>query len=138
MPVDFYVNGFGLEKSIPYKKLDVLIVEDELDICYLLSGILKRKNLTTSYVTSLSAAKNELNSTNPDILIVDNHLPDGYGVDFISSVKKTYPRIKIVMITAHDTPDDKNKAIKHGADYFIGKPFTSDAIIKTMDSLVQS
>jgi two-component system, OmpR family, response regulator len=121
-----------------YRHLEVLIVEDELDICYLLSGILKRRNLNTSYVTSLIAAKKELNTIKPDILFIDNHLPDGFGVDFISSVKKIYPLIKIVMITAHDSGDDKNKAFEEGADYFIGKPFSSNTIISTVDNLLEA
>ena len=127
-----------MNSNTEYKNLEVLIVEDELDICYLLSGILKRKNLKPSYVTSLVAAQKELDTIKPDILFIDNHLPDGLGIDFISSVKKTYPLIKIVMITAHDTGEDKNKALKHGADYFIGKPFTSHAIMETVDDLLEA
>lgn len=127
-----------MNDNIQYRNLDVLIVEDELDICYLLSGILKRRNLNTSYVTSLVAAEKQLNTINPNILFIDNHLPDGFGIDFISGIKVTHPLIKIVMITAHDTGDDKNKAIKHGADYFIGKPFTSSIIIETLDNLLQA
>ncbi|MEO6452543.1 MAG: response regulator [Ginsengibacter sp.] len=120
------------------KSLDVLIVEDEPDICYLLSSILKKRNLHTTYVTTLFAAQKELNIINPDILIIDNHLPDGFGVDFILHLKRTHPHTKIVMITAHDTLDDKSLALKHGVDYFIGKPFTGTAIIETVDILLQS
>jgi two-component system OmpR family response regulator len=127
-----------LNTSTQNKNLDVLIVEDELDICYLLTGILKRRNLNIFHVTTLVAAQKQLSTLNPDILIIDNHLPDGYGVDFISEVKQNYPLIKIVMITAYDTRDDKNKAIKQGADYFIGKPFTSNKIIETVDLLLKN
>lgn len=118
--------------------IEVLIIEDEEDICYLLSGILRRKNLQTSYVNSLFEAHTRLNEQRPDILFLDNHLPDGYGVDFISVVKKNHPLIKIIMITAHDTGDDKAKALNEGADYFIGKPFTSETISKTVDRLLQT
>ncbi len=118
------------------RQIDVLIIDDEVDICYLLSGILRKKNLNTSYVTSLFAAREVLMKQYPDILFIDNHLPDGYGVDFLSFIKRNYPNTKIIMITAHDTGDDKQKAITEGADYFIGKPFTRDTIIKTVDTLI--
>ena len=118
------------------KPIEVLIVEDEEDICYLLSGILRKKNLHTSYVTSLSAAKRTLSEQNPDILFIDNHLPDGFGMDFISTIKHDHPNTKIIMITAHNTSDDKEMALKQGADYFIGKPFSSDTIYKTVDTLL--
>ncbi len=96
------------------------------------------ETLNTSYVTTLDAAQKELNKVTPDILFIDNHLPDGYGVDFISGIKTTHPHMKIVMITAHDTRDDKNNALKQGADYFIGKPFTSNTIIQTLNVLLQA
>ncbi len=118
------------------KQIDVLIIEDEVDICYLLSGILRKKNLNTSYVTSLFAAAEILRKQYPDILFIDNHLPDGYGVDFLSLIKRERPNTKIIMITAHDTGDDKQKALKQGADYFIGKPFTRDTVIKVVDTLL--
>ena len=118
------------------KQIEVLIIEDEVDICYLLSGILRKKNLNTSFVTSLFAAEEILRNQYPDILFIDNHLPDGYGVDFLSLIKRDHPNTKIIMITAHDTGDDKQKALKQGADYFIGKPFTRDTIIKTVDRLL--
>ena len=123
--------------NIEHRTAEVLIIEDELDICYLLSGILKKRNLSTSYVTSLVAAEKKLSTINPDILFIDNHLPDGFGINFISTVKQNHPLTKIVMITAHDTGDDKNKAIAQGADYFIGKPFTSNIIIETVDNLLK-
>lgn len=119
-----------------FKQIEVLIIEDEEDICYLLSGILRKKNLNTSYVTSLFAAEEILRKQYPDILFIDNHLPDGYGVDFLSLIKRDHPNTKIIMITAHDTGDDKQKALKQGADYFIGKPFTRDTIIKAVDALL--
>ena len=126
------------EYNTEYKNLDVLIVEDELDICYLLSGMLKRRHLNTSYVTSLLDAEKELNTINPDILFIDNHLPDGFGVDFISVIKQAHPFTKIVMITAHNTNDDKTKALKQGVDYFIGKPFSSETITTTVDILLRT
>jgi two-component system, OmpR family, response regulator len=120
------------------KPVEVLIVEDEEDICYLLSGILRKKNLSTSYVTSLFAARKVLSKQNPDILFIDNHLPDGMGVDYIPKVKQEHPHTKIIMITAHNTSDDKAQAITQGADYFIGKPFSSETISKTVDILLEA
>src|ERR1700712_2913387 len=117
-------------------QIDVLIIEDEPDICYLLSGILKKKQLNTFHVNTLFDARTILNQRNPDILFLDNHLPDGYGVDFLPVIKKTHPNTKIIMITAHDTGDDREKAMLHGADYFIGKPFTTEIIITTVDNLL--
>lgn len=116
--------------------LKVLIIDDEADICYLLSTLLKQKNLDTDFVNNLSDATRALKLHTPEIIFLDNHLPDGQGVSFIEYIKKHYPKVKIVMITAHDTAADRSKALKEGADFFIGKPFTRDAIYKTVEQLL--
>lgn len=115
--------------------LKVLIIDDETDICYLLSTLLKQKNLDTAYVNTLSDATKALQKDHPEIVFIDNHLPDGLGMNYIGYIKSNYPEAKIVMITAHDTSADRNKALSVGADYFIGKPFTRDIIYKTVEEL---
>lgn len=115
-----------------------LIVDDEMDICFILSGIFKNRNLSTSYANSLAEAKVLLKKEAPFILFLDNHLPDGLGVQFIEYVKEHYPDTKVVMITAHDTPSDRHLALKNGADYFIGKPFSINTVHQTIDELMTS
>src|SRR5580692_9496091 len=92
----------------------VLIVDDELDICYLLSGLLKQRNFRTGFVNSLSDAVLALQNDTPSLLFLDNHLPDGFGLDFIPYVKKNYPDVKIAMITAHDGAAERNTAYRGG------------------------
>ena len=115
--------------------MKALIIDDESDICYLLSTLLKQKNLSATYVNSLSAATKALEVNAPEIVFLDNHLPDGLGMNYIQHIKLYHPETKIVMITAHDTPTDRNRALSVGADYFIGKPFTRDIIFKTVEQL---
>jgi two-component system OmpR family response regulator len=118
------------------KELKVLIVDDELDICYLLSGVMRQRNFRAGFVTSLSDASIALRNDTPALMFLDNRLPDGYGLDFIPYVKKNYPEIKIVVITAHDSLNDKNRAFSGGADLFISKPLNREIINKAIDQLV--
>ncbi len=113
----------------------VLIVDDELDICYLLSGMLKQRNLQTGFVNSLSDAVVALQTDAPSILFLDNHLPDGFGLDFIPFVKKNYPEIKIIMITAHDGATERKKAYDGGVDLFVAKPLNRKLINDAIDKL---
>ena len=116
--------------------LKALIIDDETDICYLLSRLLKKKNLETMFVNSLSDANKALRDDHPEIIFLDNHLPDGLGINYIPYIKKHYPDSKIIMITAHDSVDDRAKAFQNGADFFIGKPFTNDIIFKAVEAVV--
>jgi two-component system, OmpR family, response regulator len=117
-----------------------LIVDDEMDICFLLSSILKNKVFSTSYVNNLADAKKALNREYPNILFLDNYLPDGLGLDFIPYVKQNFPLTKIIVITAHDTADERKKAVSEGADFFVVKPFNTEQIgtivQKTLTSLM--
>jgi len=122
-------------RSVMYEKLKALIVDDEIDVCYLLSSILKYKNLQASYVNSISEAKRVLREDHHSIIFLDNHLPDGFGVNFIREIKKLDPGIKIIMITAQDTNNDKNEAYEQGVDQFIGKPFTRETIFRAIENL---
>ena len=121
---------------INYDVLKVLIIDDETDICYLLSNLLKQKNLEADYVNSLSEAAMALQKNTPEIIFLDNHLPDGLGMNFIEYIKLHHPTTKIIMITAHDTDADRKRAFKEGADYFIGKPFTREIIYKAVDQVM--
>ena len=122
-------------RSVMYEKLKALIVDDEIDVCYLLSSILKYKNLQASYVNSISEAKRVLREDHHSIIFLDNHLPDGFGINFIREIKKLDPGIKIIMITAQDTNNDKNEAYEQGVDQFIGKPFTRETIFRAIENL---
>jgi two-component system, OmpR family, response regulator len=116
-------------------KPKVLIIDDEVDICYLLKGILRFKNIDADYVTSISEAQKVLQQADPPLIFLDNHLSDGRGVDYIRQIKKEHPSAKVVMITAHDTAYDREKAYKEGVDFFIGKPFTREVIFQTIEKI---
>ncbi len=113
----------------------VLIVDDELDICYLLSSLLKQRNFVTGFVNTISDAVNALEANTPDILFLDNHLPDGFGLDFIPHIKQHYPEVKVIMITAHDGAVERKKAQDGGVDLFVAKPLNRKLINDAIDKL---
>jgi DNA-binding response OmpR family regulator len=76
-----------------------------------------------------------LQKNDPPVIFLDNHLSDGMGIDHIARIKKEHPASCIIMITAHDTSTDREIAYKEGVDFFIGKPFTRDMILKTIEKI---
>ena len=115
--------------------MKALIIDDEVDICYLLGGLLLKKNMQSNYANSIAEAKLALENSIPEIIFLDNHLPDGKGVDFAQHIKKNYPGARLVMITAFDTATDRKLAFSQGVDYFIAKPFTKEKIYQTLEHL---
>ena len=110
-----------------------LIVDDETDICYLLGNILKQRNIQTAFAGSLAEADKMLQS--PDnfyYVFLDNHLPDGLGINQIKRWKERFPFIHVIMITAHDSYEERKKASRDGADHFISKPFSKEGILNSI------
>ncbi|HEX6847064.1 MAG TPA: response regulator [Chitinophagaceae bacterium] len=112
----------------------ILVVEDEGEIGLLLNIILNEKNLELDYVNNLLAADEYLQKEEPSVIILDNKLPDGFGVDFISYIKKKYADIKIIMISGFASARDV--ALENGADMFFEKPFSKNELYKSIDKLV--
>jgi DNA-binding NtrC family response regulator len=118
----------------PAKTKKVLIIEDEGDMCLLLNIILTGKELELEHVKNLSEAEAYLQQEQPAVVILDNKLPDGFGVDFISYIKKNYPNIRIIMISGFDG-SVKDVALENGADIFLQKPFTKDQLYQSIKGL---
>lgn len=112
----------------------ILVVEDEGEIALVLDMILGDKNLQSDYVNTLLAATEYLSAQQPSLIILDNKLPDGFGVDFIIYLKEKYPSIKIIMITGLATARDV--AIANGADAFFEKPFSLNEFFEAIDLLL--
>jgi DNA-binding NtrC family response regulator len=117
------------------KAKKVLIIEDEGDMCLLLNIMLNGKEMDLEHVKNLSAAEEYLQREQPSVVILDNKLPDGFGIDFISFIKKNYPSIKIIMISGFDG-SAKDVALENGADIFLEKPFTKDQLFQSIKELM--
>lgn len=112
----------------------ILIVDDEGQIGLVLNMILADRDLDLDYVSSLLDAEEYLEKNSPSVIILDNKLPDGFGVDFISYIKKKFPSIKIIMISGFGSVSDV--ALENGADMFIEKPFSMDKINEAINSML--
>ena len=116
------------------KAKKMLVVEDQGEMCLILDLILSDRHFESDYVNNLLDADEYLQKNKPSLIFLDNKLPDGYGVDFISYVKKKYPKIKIIMISGFGTARDV--AMQNGADVFLEKPFSLDNVNQAIDKVL--
>jgi len=113
----------------------ILIIEDEGEMCLVLNILLSNEDIELEHVKSLSAAEEYLSRELPSLIVLDNKLPDGFGVDYISYIRNKYPSMKIVMITGYDA-SAKDVAMENGADMFLEKPFTKQEFLSAIKSLL--
>jgi DNA-binding response OmpR family regulator len=102
--------------------MDILIVDDEKDLCDLLSLFCLRKNYSVACAFTLLDAMTQVESF-PTLMFLDNNLKDGAGSEVIEQLKVRSPLTKIVFITASSDTKIKDQALQRGADYFLAKPF---------------
>ena len=126
------MRNMTVTKTKKAKKM--LVVEDQGEMCLILDLILSDRKFESEYVNNLLDADEYLQKNKPSLMFLDNKLPDGYGVDFISYVKKKYPRIKIIVISGFGTARDV--AMENGADVFLEKPFSLDNVNQAIDQVL--
>lgn len=107
----------------------ILIIDDEIEVCTLLKNYLTKKENRVEYSITLKNGIEIFEKFKPNLLILDNNLPDGYGIDNIGLFRKLNPSVIIVLISARS--DLKNEALEKGVDFFIEKPI-SFSILNTV------
>lgn len=116
-------------------ELKAAIVDDEEDLCFLLEMILQQQNFDTTSVNSIAEADRVLFDLKPDIVFLDNQLPDGRGLEFIKVIKRELPATKVLMMTAYNSDIEELEAMKRGADIFLKKPLSVTVISRALESL---
>jgi two-component system nitrogen regulation response regulator NtrX len=110
---------------------DILIVDDEPDICLLIDGVLRDEGYDTRSAGDSDAAVAAFRVRRPALVILDVWLQgsrlDGLGI--LEMLHSEEPQVPVVMISGHGTIETAVAAIQNGAYDFIEKPFQSDRLL---------
>jgi two-component system response regulator PilR (NtrC family) len=99
-----------------------LVIDDEPDICELLTLTLGRMNVRTEAAIDVAGAKALLAKHDFDICLTDMRLPDGDGLELVAWMQDNTPGVPVAVITAHGNVETAVHALKLGAFDFISKP----------------
>ena len=118
----------------------ILIIDDEKDICFLISEILKDEDYNTTSALNSEEALNKFKQNKPDLIILDVWLSNSKldGIELLQEFKKIDSKIPIIIISGHGTVDLAVKSIKNGAYDFLEKPFNSDKLIILTKRAIES
>jgi len=119
------------------RKVKILIVDDEDELCEMMHLILKDEECNIDCATSLKEGKVKWQRDLPPIVLLDNYLPDGRGIDMIESDLTLLNNCKVIMITGDDLPATRKKAKSLGIHYFIQKPFSLKLIKELMVQVIE-
>ncbi|MEM9636816.1 MAG: response regulator [Pseudomonadota bacterium] len=110
--------------SRPLLGLTVLVIEDSRFACEAMRLLCLRSGARIRRADCLRSARRHLQVYRPSVVIVDLGLPDGNGVDLITELTQSEPRVDVVLGTSGD-PDSDKQALDAGADGFLAKPINS-------------
>ncbi len=116
----------------------VLILDDERNIVTVLKAILEKRNFQVDGYTDPREALDALRTHRYDAAISDLYMPGIDGMAFLEEVKRLYPGLPVVMITAFGTVDSAVDAIKRGAFDYVTKPFEQSEIVSVVQKAVNT
>ena len=115
--------------SLPKKQIkNILIIEDEEDLCWLLSNTLKDKGYNIIIANTIAEGAARLKES-PDLVFLDLKLPDGNGMDVLPKIKEITPDTLVTIISAYGSEEKMEEARTKGVCTFIDKPFTEESIL---------
>jgi two-component system nitrogen regulation response regulator NtrX len=119
---------------------DILIVDDESDICELVAGLLQDEGYSTRTARDSDSALNEIRGRRPNLVFLDIWLQGSRldGLQLLDSVKELHPEMPVVMISGHGNIETAVAAIKRGAYDFIEKPFKADRLVLVADRALET
>jgi two-component system nitrogen regulation response regulator NtrX len=119
---------------------DILIVDDERDICTLIAGILEDEGHTARRAHNSTEAIDAVRQRRPALIILDVWLQGSEldGLQILEVIRREDPPIPVVMISGHGTIDTAVSAIKSGAYDFIEKPFKADRLLLVVDRAIEA
>ena len=119
---------------------EILVVDDEVDIRMLISGILQDEGFTTREAATGEAAVEQVKARAPAAVILDIWLEGSRldGLQVLQAIKSMRPSVPVVMISGHGTIATAVQAIKHGAYDFIEKPFEADRLLLVLGRAVEA
>lgn len=101
----------------------ILAVDDDKDILKVVKANLELHGYDVDTAESWDEAQERLSARTPDLIILDVMLPDGDGMEICRDLRKDFPEMPIIMLTARDKVSDKVFGLESGADDYVIKPF---------------
>ena len=110
-----------------------LVIDDELDICMMVTKHLQNARFETDYARTVKDAFAKLTASKYELVMLDLNLPDGTGYDVMSFLKESESQPSIIVISAYD--NEVSDIMDKGASLFIAKPFTTRTVSKALKAL---
>lgn len=117
----------------------VLLVEDSLVDRHLVAGILHSKpGWSIFFAGSGKEALKILNDSRPDLVLTDLYMPDMDGLELVTAVRASYPKVPIVLMTAHGNEELAIRVLQAGAASYVPKKTLARELHGTLEEVLST
>ncbi len=122
------------------KKKNILIIDDEIDICKLISGVLEDEGYTTNNAQNSDNAISLLSNKHIDLVILDVWLEGSKldGIELLYYIQKENSSVPVIIISGHGNIDTAVMAIRIGAYDYLEKPFKTERLMHTINRAIET
>jgi DNA-binding response OmpR family regulator len=103
--------------------VNVLVVDDDPDLCQLVGTALRRDGHVVHAAESLAAGRDALQKNPPDVVVLDLDLPDGSGLELCRELRQSGATVPVLILTASGQVAARVEGLDAGADDYLVKPF---------------
>lgn len=114
----------------------ILVVDDEVEICEFLKIFFEERGYNVTTVQSGDAALEAISKETPHIVLLDIHMPGMDGMTTLKKIKERRPGVKVIMVTALETREKIEDAMRYGADNYITKPLSLEYLEKDVNEKI--
>jgi two-component system, response regulator, stage 0 sporulation protein F len=114
----------------------LLIVDDEVEICEFLRSFFEDRDFEVAVANSGVQALEKVGLFHPEVVLLDIQMPGMDGLQVLKKIKETYPKVKVIMVTAVETQEKIEEAMRLGADNYITKPLSLEYLEKDVQDKI--
>ncbi len=115
----------------------ILLIEDDRKVADFVQRGLEEEGYQVQWAKTGAQGISNAADTQPDIVLLDLRLPDVFGVEVCKQLRRSFPALPILMLTALDAIKDRVAGLEAGADDYLSKPFAFDELVARVHALLR-
>ena len=115
----------------------VVVFDDEEDMCKILTKILNMEGYHFTAFTNPTMGLEYVGKYQPEVVLTDIRMPERSGMDVLKEVKKNFPNIAVIIMTAFASIDGAIQAMKEGAFHYVTKPFQTEELLANIEKAIE-
>ena len=114
----------------------LLIVDDEVEICEFLKSFFEDRDFKVAVASDGTQALRQVELFHPAVVLLDIQMPGMDGLQTLKKIKELHPKVKVIMVTAVETQEKIEEAMRLGADNYITKPLSLEYLEKDVQDKI--